>query len=201
MAWRDVTPCADVSEELFAFSYSMEQSLSSEANWFSASQNIPRILWNPNVHYRFHKCPPTVRILSQLNPVHAPPPTSSRSIIILYPHLCLGIPSGLFPPGFPTKTPVYTSPFPLHASCPAHLNSSWFYHPNNIWWAAQIIKFLVVSFYLVRLPAQCDVTWCAATCLRGGWARGQIVAHRGPPGAGSGPVKSICRIHQQGWFG
>jgi len=31
--------------------YSMVQSPSWEANWFAASQEIPRILWNPNVHY------------------------------------------------------------------------------------------------------------------------------------------------------
>jgi len=30
----------------------MEQSTSSEAKWFSASQEIPRILSNPKVHYR-----------------------------------------------------------------------------------------------------------------------------------------------------
>ena len=50
--------------------HSMEQSPSWEANWFSASQEIPRILWNARVHYRSHKRPPTVPILSQLDPVH-----------------------------------------------------------------------------------------------------------------------------------
>jgi len=99
----------------------MEQSPSWEAKSFSASQEIPRILWNPKVHYRIHKCPPPVPILSQLDPVHTPHPTSWRSLLIQSSHLRLGLPSSLFPSGFPTKT-LYT-PFlsPIRATCPAHL--------------------------------------------------------------------------------
>ena len=52
--------------------YSMVQSPSWEANWFAASQEIPRISRNPKVHYRTHKRPPPVSILGQPNPVHIP---------------------------------------------------------------------------------------------------------------------------------
>ena len=54
------------------FTYSMVQSPSWEANWFAASQEIPRISRNPKVHYRTHKRPPPVSILGQPNPVHIP---------------------------------------------------------------------------------------------------------------------------------
>jgi hypothetical protein len=72
----------------------MEQSSSSEANLFSASQEIPHILWNQKVHYRIHKCQSPVTILSQIDPVHTPHPTTWWSILILSSHLRLGLPSG-----------------------------------------------------------------------------------------------------------
>ena len=95
--------------------YFMEHSPSWESNRFAASQEIPRILWNPKLHYCIHKCPLPVPILSQLDPVDNPPhPTSWRSILILSSHLRLGLTSDSFPQVSPPK-PCTRSSLPPYA--------------------------------------------------------------------------------------
>jgi hypothetical protein len=130
----------------YVHTYSMEQSPSWKANRFSASQEIPRLLRIPKVHYRIHRA----RHLSlswasstQSIPLH---PTSLKI------HLNIILPSTprspKRPPSltFPHQNPVHTSPlaYTCNMSRPSH--SSRFYHPHNIGWGVQTIKLLIVFF-------------------------------------------------------
>ena len=65
--------------------------------------------------------PQPVPLVSQLDLVMSSFLTSWSFILILSSHLYLGLPSGLFPSGFPTKT-LYTPHLsPIRAKCPAHI--------------------------------------------------------------------------------
>ena len=67
------------------------------------------------------KCPPPVHIQSQLHPVPTTPSQFLKFILILSSHLCLCLPNGFFPSGFPTRTLCTPHPFPIRSTCPTHL--------------------------------------------------------------------------------
>jgi len=100
----------------------MQQRPSWEANRLSANQEIPRTLWNPKVHYRIHKCPSPVPILSHIDPVHA------RTLHFLkirfnitLPYIYLGLPRSLVHSGSPNKSLCTLLLSPIRATCPIHL--------------------------------------------------------------------------------
>ena len=123
----------------------MEQSPSSEANRFSASQEIPRILWNPKVHHRINNSPPSVPILSQIDPAHAPIPLIKDSFLYYPPIYVWVFQVVSFSHVSPPKPCInLSSPHTCYMPCPSQ--SSWFDHQNNIWWGVQSIKPLLTWF-------------------------------------------------------
>ena len=128
-----------VDKLTYLLTYSMVQSPSWETNWFVASQEIPRISRNPNVHYRTHKRPPPISILGPPNPVHIP----TSYLLEIHPNIIRPStprsPQWSLSLRFPHQDPIHPLLLTHTRHMPSPSHSSQFYHPHNIGWGVQII--------------------------------------------------------------
>jgi hypothetical protein len=123
---------------VYLLTYSMEQSPSWESNRFSASQEIPRILWFITAFTRARHLS-----LSWASSIQSttPHPTSWRSILY-YPPIYAWVSQVVSFPQVSPPNPVYASPLTDTRYIPHPSNFSRFDHPNNIGWGVQIIQLL-----------------------------------------------------------
>jgi hypothetical protein len=90
--------------------------------------------------------------------IHTITSYSRRYILILFPRLCLGLPSCLFLSGFPTKILYAFLGFPVRAVMPHLSQPPWFDH-NKIWWRVQtedivIVQLSSASSYFISLRSE-----------------------------------------------
>ena len=120
-AYFKVSPTEYSGLLTYSLTYSMELSPSWELTGFQLSKKFSTFYgtrWFITAFTSAHHLSLSWASSIQSIPPH---PISWRSILILSSRLRLGLPSGLTPSGFPTKTQHTPFLFPTRATCPAHL--------------------------------------------------------------------------------
>jgi len=107
-------------------------------NRSSANQTIPRKLWNPAVYYR-------IPLLGQISSVLFPPSYFMKiHFNVILPSTPISCKWSLSL-RFPHQSPLCTSPVAQTCYIPRPSRSTWFDHPDIIWWG-------VCLFVLAQQP-------------------------------------------------
>ena len=126
----------------YLLTHSTEQGHSWETSWFSASQ-FPSFYGTRSFITPFTRARHLSLFWARSIQSMRPHPTSWRPILILSSHLRLNLPSCLFPQVSQPILCMHLSP-PHTCYMPRSSHSSWFDHPNNIWWGVQIIMLIIM---------------------------------------------------------
>jgi hypothetical protein len=107
------------------------------------TMEIPRILWNPKVHYSVHKSPLPVTVLSPMNTIHIPktyfPKIHTNVVLQSTPMSCQWSPPNQKVVCTPQPRARYI-PRPSHYPC--------FDHPNNTGRRIQTMQLLIMQLFL-----------------------------------------------------
>ena len=140
-------------KEATAFTYLLTPRSRIFLEKLTGSQLVKKFLafyvWNPKVHYRIHKCPSPVPILSQTDPVHTP----TTHLLKIHLNIILppkpGSPKWSLSFRFQYQNPLYTStPLPPSATCSAHhAILDFVFNPlNNVGRGVENIKLFIMYF-------------------------------------------------------
>jgi len=120
----------------------MEHSPSREVRSQTLDQEVPPLLWNHKIHYRFYKnlqLDPTMYQIQLKCSDHIP----LRYILVLPSHLRLDISDVLIHSGFRTEVShksICAAHLPWRFPCPDHSNNT------SIWCSVQIMKLVDMQF-------------------------------------------------------
>jgi len=116
--------------------------MTTKSHW--VSQQIPRLLWKPNVHYRVHKSLSLVPILRQMHTINNFPPRFPKIHSILSYTLRLGLRVVSSLQDSQSNYCMHFSSLPcVLIPHPSHI--PWFHNPKNIWWSVQIMKLFIMQ--------------------------------------------------------